>query len=132
MLLLLLLLAVCGWAVPSQPPAMPVGCDKSKIVSCILTKMDTNHDDMVTIAEFDLFLNSTCGRFALGALSGESVIRHCDTNGDRMLSEADYEGPRACTASAALRRVICNKCDECNRLLEAEAAAAAATTAPAK
>jgi hypothetical protein len=113
--LLLALTCMCATAAIELPP----GCDKTKIVSCVLGKLDDNHDGRVSIAEFDAFLGSACGRFAMGALTGESVIRHCDVNGDRMLSAVDYEGARACTASDELKRVICMKCDECDRLLAA-------------
>jgi hypothetical protein len=103
---------------------MPEGCNKTKIVTCLLGYIDLDGDNAINGTEWDIFVTQTaCGADNLASsITGEQLIAACDVNRDGYITEAnEFDTPGACMHSLALQRMVCIKCDQCDAI-EAQAA----------
>lgn len=92
-------------------------CDKARIVSCALTHVDTNNDNIITTAELDAFiLEGSCG--VISEVTGTGIMSFCDYNNDGHLTAVDDIDPpeSPCMYSAPLMQLVCNKCDYCDTM----------------
>jgi hypothetical protein len=88
-------------------------CTDERVVSCLLTWIDTDHDGNLTAAEFNNYtLYEPCGSDPTHIV-GEYIVAACDTNNDNKLSEVDYYAEMGCVRMTAFKNAICMKCDTC-------------------
>lgn len=106
-------------------------CNKDRVVSCMLTLADTNHDSKLDAHEIDhFFATNKCATqqhlradsrlgeeiFRLSTrmkIDGNLIITLCDMNGDKVLSALDYDEKHGCGQHTELRQEICRRCDKC-------------------
>lgn len=106
----ILLVLLAAIAANSTPPT----CDRARILACVMTWLDTDHDNRVNVTELNNYvLNQPCkdpSRF-----TGAGVMLACDKNNDGYLDASDYDAMGSCMEMNTYRTLVCTKCSECER-----------------
>lgn len=96
--------------VNSTPPV----CDRTRILDCAMTWLDTDHDNRINATELNNYvLNQPCKDPA--RFTGAGILLACDKNSDGYLDANDYDALGSCMEMATYRTLVCTKCSDCER-----------------
>lgn len=89
-------------------------CNQDRIVSCMLTHLDTNADGHVDKEEIDHYIvHEMCGTDPL-QVRGYSIMKYCDIDKNGYLDSNDYNESNGCVRVESIRNEICRRCDLCD------------------
>ena len=98
--------------------SISAGCPvvRDRLITCFEQLIDLNHDSIITAADIDHFvMTSTCINPRVhDYVTGEKILKMCDTNNDGLLTLTDWTAPNACLQGPAEKiNLVCEACQRC-------------------